>query len=102
CGSPNIGGFINAEMTGNSSTGIPVLGFDLSATPQNLLGCNVVHTFSIAQWFATTSTVQIPLSTTLGGLIIGVQGADLLPGGGGGCGLGLANLTDGYQVTVNM
>ncbi|MFO1077388.1 MAG: hypothetical protein U1E73_06640 [Planctomycetota bacterium] len=98
-GALQVGGFLHIEL-GNTHA-IPVIGFDLAATPTSYCGCTFVHNFPVTVWFATQHALALPMVPALGGLILGVQGADLSLSGGGTC-LGAVDVTDGYSVRLGM
>lgn len=107
CGAPTlrvegalqVGGFLHVELANTHA--IPVIGLDLTATPTVSCGCTFVHDFPVTIWFATQHSLAMPMAPALGGLILGVQGADLAPSGGGIC-LGVVDVTPGYAVKLVM
>lgn len=107
CGAPTlrvdgalqIGGFLHVELANTHA--IPVIGLDLTAVPTPSCGCTFVHNFPVTIWFATQHSLVLPMAPALGGLILGVQGADLSPSGGGIC-LGVIDVTQGYAVKLGM
>lgn len=101
CGAPVVGGFIRTELDNLTANALPVIGFDYTAAPTAFCGSSFVHQFPVAL-AASEADLQIPLSLTLGGLVIGIQGAELtVPPALPGVCLGAANLSDGYRVKLN-
>jgi hypothetical protein len=94
-GNPNLGGTISAAL--GSLSGLPFVGLGFVGASTPFCSCSVGH-----EWAATNFTPSlsfgIPGNGSLVGLVLYIQGADLL--GTGGCPSPPVTLTDTWQVVI--
>jgi hypothetical protein len=95
-GVPSLGGTFTTTL-GNIN-GLPFLGYGFAVNPTPLCpSCTLGHEWSVAL-FGLNSTFQVPTNPVFTGLVIGIQGADLL--GTGGCQAPMVTLTDTLTITL--
>lgn len=96
-GIPSLGGSFTTTL-GNFS-GLPFVGFGFAINPTPLCGsCTLGHEWAVAV-FTIQSTFQVPNNPSFAGLVIGIQGADLM--GTGGCQAPMLTLTDTLTITLH-
>jgi len=96
-GMPSLGGSFTTSLGG--ITGLPFLGYGFAINPTPLCAlCTLGHEWSVAL-FGLNSTFQVPTNPVFAGLVIGIQGADLL--GSGGCQAPMVTLTDTLTITLH-
>jgi hypothetical protein len=103
-GSANISdkGYIRTNLYNVTPGAVPVIGYNFAVTPVTFCGQNFVNQFEYPIFLASTHVFDLPQATWICGLVISVQGAELLVTGGTGCCFGLANISDGYSVKVQI
>ena len=99
---PSGTGAIGTTLTttiGNT-TGVPFVGYGFVLFPSPVCAlCTIGHEWGVVQ-FGSTSNFGIPNNVAFAGLVVGIQGADLL--GSGGCATpGPVTLTDTLAVTLH-
>lgn len=79
--------------------GVPFVGYGFAIFPSALCStCTIGHEWAVAQ-FGGVSNFVIPNDPNFAGLVVGIQGADLL--GLGGCSTPQVTLTDTLTVTIH-
>ncbi|MCC7396469.1 MAG: hypothetical protein IT455_05325 [Planctomycetes bacterium] len=104
CGTADIGVYGNAQIGTDVRTyvrnavGIPLIGYGTIPLSVPFCGCTFTHDFLLLVGPAATHTLSLPNNPTLSGVLILVQGLDLLAPGG--CPNLMFTLTDGYAFTL--